>query len=143
MPAIAGSRSSTSIVVEGYRGDSERGTQANIALWIRLLSDHGDSADAGREFGGGQFGGTAGSDCERGVCAESFSLEGIALGRHLGGADRRDDTRIVGVVKDAKYASMREAPPPVFYLPLEQRKQWGSVFYYLRTAIDPEQVFGA
>jgi ABC-type lipoprotein release transport system permease subunit len=48
------------------------------------------------------------------------------------------DLEIVGLVRDARYSSLREAPPPVFYTPyLQSAKQTGLTFY-VRTATDPE-----
>jgi predicted permease len=48
------------------------------------------------------------------------------------------DLEIVGVVRDARYSSLREASPPVFYTPyLQGAKQTGLTFY-VRTAADPE-----
>jgi predicted permease len=45
------------------------------------------------------------------------------IGHHIGteGNDARD-LEIVGVVKDAKYESLRETPRPMFFVPLEQEK---------------------
>ena len=50
----------------------------------------------------------------------------------------REPWRIVGVVKDAAYAAMREELPPTFYLPLRQAGGSGSLYFYLRTAVPPE-----
>jgi ABC-type antimicrobial peptide transport system permease subunit len=46
---------------------------------------------------------------------------------------------IVGVVKDAKYSNMKEPVPPVFYTPLSQSR-WGSVYFYIKTGIEPEKM---
>ncbi len=62
------------------------------------------------------------------------------LGRHFahGGGDKvKPDIEIVGVVKDAKYAAMREAPPRAYYLPYRQNKRQDELYFYLRTAIEP------
>jgi putative ABC transport system permease protein len=66
-----------------------------------------------------------------------FWLNQNPLGRHL--ERNKTSIEVVGVVKDARYADMKEPPPPVFYLPLEQATRWSFLVYYLRTAIDPER----
>ncbi|MBI4890133.1 MAG: ABC transporter permease [Acidobacteria bacterium] len=46
----------------------------------------------------------------------------------------REEIEIVGLVRDAKYRSMREEPQPTFYLPIAQRKEpLRSVSYVLRS----------
>ena len=46
---------------------------------------------------------------------------------------------VIGVAKDAKYESVREAPKPFFYLPLRQRFA-GRFVVFLRTKLDPKQL---
>jgi putative ABC transport system permease protein len=144
MPAVAGSTSSTSIVVEGYAAQGDRGTQANIAVVDPgYFSTMGVPLIGGREFTpADNLAGPRVAIVNEAFVRKFFGGEN-PLGRHLGRTSTGANARIIGVVKDASYASMRTAPPPVFYLPLEQQKQWGSVFYYVRTAIDPEQTFGS
>jgi predicted lysophospholipase L1 biosynthesis ABC-type transport system permease subunit len=50
------------------------------------------------------------------------------------------DIEIVGVVKDAKYSSVKQKPPRLYYVPWRQAKDPGSLSYYVRTALEPEQV---
>jgi predicted lysophospholipase L1 biosynthesis ABC-type transport system permease subunit len=54
---------------------------------------------------------------------------------------RRDlDLEIVGMVKDSRYAAVREAPPRVFYRPYSQVRRQGQLFFYIRTGMDPSRV---
>ncbi|HEV1285953.1 MAG TPA: FtsX-like permease family protein [Bryobacteraceae bacterium] len=65
------------------------------------------------------------------------------LGRHFarGTGDKfKPDIEIVGVVRDSKYADMREAPPRAYYTPYRQSKRQDDLFFYVRTAIEPAQV---
>ncbi len=51
---------------------------------------------------------------------------------------------IVGIVGDAKYRSLRETPPPTFYVPLKQRLDQDANFVlYVRTAGPPGGVVAA
>jgi predicted permease len=59
------------------------------------------------------------------------------IGRRFGTS--LDDTsaiEIVGIVRDARYNSLRDAPPPTMYLPHLQRDPEDLVFT-VRTAVDP------
>jgi predicted permease len=60
--------------------------------------------------------------------ARRFFQDGSAIGRHfrLGGPDAgpENDREIVGIVKDAKYESLRETAHPAAYYPHSQRIQY-------------------
>jgi hypothetical protein len=57
-----------------------------------------------------------------------------------GGGSVKPNIEIIGVVKDAKFADMREAPPRALYLPYRQNKRQDSLYFYVRTAIEPQQI---
>ena len=52
--------------------------------------------------------------------ARMLSADGDAVGRTFRFRDA--DTTVVGIVRDAKYASLDEATPPFFYVPLAQMR---------------------
>lgn len=73
---------------------------------------------------------------------------GPALGRTFGngkpGETARAQYEIVGIAADAKYRSLREIPPPTFYMPLGQRLDKDSDFVmYVRTAGQPGSIIPA
>lgn len=47
--------------------------------------------------------------------------------------------QIVGLVADAAYANVKDAPPPQVYLPEAQSEASGTMSFYVRSAIDPAQ----
>lgn len=47
--------------------------------------------------------------------------------------------QIVGLVADAAYANVKDAPPPQVYLPDAQSEASGTMSFYVRSAIDPAQ----
>ena len=57
----------------------------------------------------------------------------------LGGAK---PIRIVGVVRDARYSSLRADPPPTAYLPYQQRPALDSTVFAVRTSGDPMAMAG-
>jgi predicted permease len=59
------------------------------------------------------------------------------VGRRFGSLiESRTQTEIVGVVRDTKYNSLRDAAPPTMYLPIGQRN-WPGMAVEVRTASDP------
>jgi predicted permease len=53
----------------------------------------------------------------------------------------QDWIQIVGVVADTRYASLRDEPPPQFFLPFTQQTEaGGAVAYEFRTQLDPQAI---
>jgi predicted permease len=50
------------------------------------------------------------------------------------------DIEIVGVVKNAKYTSVRDTVPHLFYVPYAQYQQQRELHFYLRTTSEPQQL---
>jgi putative ABC transport system permease protein len=147
VPAIAGSSSSGNMTVEGFTpkgdGDSESHFNEVGPDYFRTL---GIPLIAGREF----------SESDRAVTPK-VAIVNQAFVRHFignrnpigvgvyrgGGNNVKLDTMIVGIVKDAKYSSMKEAPPPVYYTPYAQTQRQRANYFYVRTVNDPLQAAGA
>lgn len=66
--------------------------------------------------------------------ARSFATAGVPVGQHVRYDDA--DVEIVGIVGDARFASLREPAPPTLYLPYRQSQQHRMTFA-LRTTGDP------
>jgi ABC-type antimicrobial peptide transport system permease subunit len=56
------------------------------------------------------------------------------------GGNTQLDTEIVGVVQNAKYSEVKQEIPPLFFYPYRQDKTIGSVNFYVRASLAPEQV---
>jgi len=147
-PAVAGSSSSRTISVEGYmpQGDDTSGLGAVNSYYNEVGPDYfrtlGIPLLCGREF-------TAAdtlSSPKVAVVNEAFVRHYLPnqnpLGLHMGtgGSNAKLDIQIVGVVKDAKYSSIRETPPRVFYTPYYQSPRLSNVILYVRTALEPERL---
>jgi predicted permease len=68
------------------------------------------------------------------------------IGRRIGfGGDpgTKTDMEIIGVVADAKYRSLREELRPQVFIPYLASPFVGEMTGYVRTALEPEQVFAA
>ena len=72
-----------------------------------------------------------------------FELTDGALGIHLdhdGRRDRAPDVEIIGVVADTRPRSVKGNLEPQFFLPWTQAGQPGRMHFYLRTALNPDQL---
>jgi predicted permease len=76
-----------------------------------------------------------------GIVNEAFVRRFFSGREPLGASIKSGDSlQIVGIVKDAVYASVREQPPPTLYVPLRQAAKWDGLYFYLRTAVPPEDL---
>ena len=79
------------------------------------------------------------------IVSEAFARhyfgEEDPIGQRFGfSAEKSDEFEIVGVVKDAKYGSLREPTRPAFYAPTFGQ---GATTFQLRTAADPTRIIAA
>ena len=142
VPLIAGSNWMTGVRVQGFRAD----TKDNVAQssFNGVGPGHfraiGVSLLAGREF--------TDADDEH---APKVAIVNEAFARHFGlGANPVGkrmastisdtlplDIEIVGLVRDMKYATVKDEPTPVYFKPHRQLEHVGTMYFYVRTASDP------
>ena len=143
-PAVAGWTNSGNVTVESYVPSTDESADSNIdEVGPDYFRTMGTPLIAGREF-------TPADNLAApkvAVVNEAFVRHFLAnqnpLGRHFapGRGDKiKPDIEIVGVVRDSKYADMREAPPRAYYTPYRQNKRQDDLFFYVRTAIEPAQI---
>jgi putative ABC transport system permease protein len=72
-----------------------------------------------------------------------FSSAAGGVGKRVarGGGKNLQYMTIVGVSRDAKHMTLREAAPPTLFTPLRQQKTVDQLYLYLRTNTPPEQTF--
>jgi predicted permease len=79
--------------------------------------------------------------------ARKFGLGTRALGARMARDGRSPegvlDMEIVGVVRDANYSAVKQAPPPMLYTPYRQDTTVSAAAFYVRVAGAPEQVLRA
>jgi predicted permease len=59
------------------------------------------------------------------------------IGKRIGFDAAHTDIEIVGVVRDSKYANLREAPVRMVYFPYTQKSLFSAMVIHVRTAGDP------
>ncbi len=144
---VSGSSSSGNMTVEGFTprfdGDSDAYLNEVMPDYFRTL---GIPLVSGREFTDSDRAGAP----KVAIVNEAFVKHFVAPRNPIGvgvfrggGSHVVFDTFIAGVVKDAHYSGMREAPPPTFYSPYLQGTRQRGLTFYVRTALDPERMSGA
>jgi predicted permease len=137
-PLSYGSFSSAPIAVDGYDVPrEERPTLEYNEVGPDYFATMGIPFVSGREF--------TRADDERGALvaivnetmAAKFWRGRSAIGERIQVKDRW--MQVVGVAKDSKYRSVREAAEPFFYVPLRQNFSVSAALF-IRTALSPETV---
>jgi predicted permease len=144
IPALAGSNWGSSVSVEGFEAgpDTDSGSRYN-AVGPGYVGTMGMTLLAGREFTRADRAGAPKVAVVNQAFARKFNLGGDVIGKRIGtGRGRLSDldTEIVGLVKDAKYSSVKDPVPPLFFRPYPQEERAGSLTFYVRTASAPEPV---
>ena len=100
---------------------------------------------AGRDFTEAD----AGDSVNVAVINEAFARKfGIdpreAVGKRMSrsGGDNLE-IEIVGIVRDAKYAEVKQEVPPLFFTPYRQYSQIGEMSFYARTGVEPTTIMAA
>ena len=75
--------------------------------------------------------------------AKKFKMGTDVVGKFIGSDDNDSlNIQIVGLVRDVKYSQVKDSVPPVFYIPWRQDARAGSLYFYVKTALPPEQLLG-
>jgi putative ABC transport system permease protein len=143
VPLLHGSNSSNSVTVQGFQAGPDTNTSSNYneispgyfgTLGVPLL--------AGRDFTRADALNAPKVAIVNEAFARKFNLGRDAVGKRMartrGNAPL--DVEIVGIVKDAKYSEVKDAVPPVFFVPYRQNDQIGSLAFYARTAGNAEEL---
>ncbi len=144
VPAIAGSNSSMNITVEGFVPQDDSGADSNFNSvgpgYFRVM---GIPLIAGREFTAADNASAPKVAIVNEAFAKHFLKGRNPVGSRMaqgGSENAKLDIEIAGVVKDSHYSDMRKDPPRVFHTPYLQARRQGSMYFYLRTALDPERI---
>jgi predicted permease len=137
VPLLAGSNWGTDVHVEGFAEapDVDNNSRYNEvgAGYFRTL---GIPVLAGREFTPSDFVGTPRVVVVNQAFAKKFHLGADAVHKFM--STRSADSlnmEIVGLVRNAKYSSVKDSVPALFYIPWRQDAGIGDLNFYVRTAV--------
>ncbi len=143
VPLLAGSNWGTDVSVQGFQSGPDIDSNSRLnAVGPEYFKTLGIPLIAGREFLPSDREGTRQVAIVNEAFAEKFKLGRDAVGKLMGqnGSGAPLDMEIVGLVQNAKYSEVKGAIPPLFFTPYRQDSRIGSIAFYVRTGMEPEQV---
>jgi predicted permease len=134
VPLLAGSRWGTGVRVQGFPNTPEIDNSSRYNEigpgYFRVL---GIQVLAGREF-------TTADEVSSGAVAvvnetfaKKFRLGRDVVGKFMSTGGDSLDIQIVGLIKDAGYAGVKDTIPPVFYIPWRQDAHIGSLHFLVKS----------
>jgi predicted permease len=144
---ISGMRWNSNIRVD--RAEVRPGRESIVffnALSPGYFETLGTALIAGRDFNDGDTAGSPKVAIVNETTAQKFFGKASPLGhrlRYRGPRGWSDAHEIVGLVRDAKYRSLREAVPPTAYFPLTQSEDFGGANFEVRIAGSPGSLVNA
>lgn len=134
---ISGSWDSNGIVVEGYVPRPDESMTVNTAdISPQFFQTLGIPFISGRDFSEKDAGTSPRVAIINESMAHYFFGNSNPIGKRIG-LDKIPDTEIVGVVRDAKYAQLRETQLRHFYIPMPQQPRLFDMTLQVRAAGDP------
>jgi predicted permease len=137
---LSGGSSATTAFALGRETDGISINRLGIAP--NFLETMGISLLVGRSFGSGDGQTTPKVAIINQTAARRIFPNGNPIGLRFGDSvERSGDIEVIGVVRDAKYSSVRDDAPPTIYVPFAQMAPTSAVFE-VRTAGDPVELMG-
>ncbi|MGH9385203.1 MAG: ABC transporter permease, partial [Vicinamibacterales bacterium] len=143
VPLIAGNNWNNSMVVEGFQAAPDTNTSASFnGVGPGFLKTVGIPLVAGRDFTRADTAVAPKVAIVNQAFVKKFNLGDNPLGRRIavGRPNAKPDIEIVGVAQDAKYSDVKRVVPPQYFLPYRQEGRLGYGYFYVRTALPPEQL---
>ena len=142
VPALGGSNWGTDVAVQGWQSGPDIDSNARFnevgsgyfkTMGIRVLQ--------GREFLRADQDGAPQVAVVNEAFAKKFNMGTDVVGKRMGIDGGTDlNTEIVGLIQNAKYSEVSTLEPtPLFYTPHRQDTSVGSMSFYVRTSLDPQQ----
>jgi len=139
---VSGGGERRGVQLEGYQPQTGEDTELNTnTVGSNYFRTMGIPIVAGRDFNSQDKEGTPRVLIVNEELARRY-FGGSALGKRLRFGSDPTFNEIVGVARNAKHRSLREAPLPVIYIPLSQEYR-GGMTLMVRTAGNPAGVVGA
>ena len=147
VPLLTGANMGGNVRVEGH----DAGPDADVNVRRNMVGPDffrtmGIPLLAGREFTAGDRIGTPKVAVVNEAFARKFGLGEAAIGRRVGmgrSADEPMDIEIVGLVRDASYASVKTDAPAQLFLAYRQDSTVTAAAFYARTSIPPAEALRA
>ena len=144
VPLLSGDNWGAGVHVQGYNcaPDVDCGSRFN-EIGTDYFKTFGVNLIAGREFTPSDQQGAQRVAIVNEEFAKKFKLGNDVVGKFMGDGDTDSlNLQIVGLVRNVKYSQVKDSVPPVFYRPWRQDAGAGSLFFYVKSSLPPEQMLG-
>jgi len=144
IPVFDNSDSGADITVEGHQESPNEDRHVN-QNWLtpNYFSTMGIPLLSGREFTDADTADSPKVAIINQTLARHYFANRNPIGLHIGIGGAKSavlDIQVVGLVKDSKHNDARDTIRPFLYFPLMQKKNLGTVMFYVRTAQQPEAI---
>lgn len=147
VPLLAGSNWGTDVRVQGFQSGPDIDSNSRLnQVGAGYLTTLGMSLLAGREFTTSDGANDTRVALVNEAFAKKFGLGTDVVGKYLGRNGESGDSLnilIVGLMKDAKYADVKDDVPPLFFTPWRQDQRTGNLSFYVRTSLPPAQLLAS
>ncbi len=145
--AFTGDTASSNITVEKGPTDAtpDDTTVSHISIGPGYFAAMGTPLITGRDFARTDTKTSQKVAIMNETAAKKFFPHRSAIGRRMafGGGNVKLEIEIVGVVRDARHANVREEVKPFVYIPYTQDSELGSITFYVRSGQDAATVIPA
>jgi len=137
MSLLSGGSMQLQIWIQGHAQPTDKNKMWRLVVGPRFFETFGIPLAAGRAFSDRDTQTAPKVVVINEAAARKYFAGENPVGRHFGSSyETAGDLEVVGVVKDAKYDSLRNDPPPTMYTPYTQNRL-GAMTFELRTTGDP------
>ena len=144
VPLLSGDNWGEGVHVQGYTcgPDIDCGSRFN-EIGADYFKTFGVQLIAGREITAADQLGAQRVAVVNEEFAKKFKMGNEVVGKFMGdGEDDSLNIQIVGLVKNVKYSQVKDSIPAVYYRAWRQDARSGSMFFYVKTSLPPEQILG-
>ena len=141
VPFLDGSSWGSNVTVEGYAAPEDDPNPSYADIGPGLMKTMGVPVNSGREFTAADRFGAPKVVLINERFAKKYFGNADPIGRRMkvgGGNNEPLDMEIAGVVKDMKYADIKDEVPVLFYRPLLQSEKMYSFYFYIRGTLPTE-----
>lgn len=147
VPALSGNSWGNSVSVQGFHREADTDANSRFnAVGPGYFATMDIPLLAGRDFTDSDVEGAPEVAIVNEAFARKFGLDpASAVGSFMavGGIDDELNIEIVGLVRDAKYAEVKQEVPPLYFRPYRQDDNPGFLNFYLSAGVDPDGIMRA
>ena len=144
VPLLSNDNWGNGVHVQGFQcgPDIDCGSRYN-EIGADYFKTFGVQMIAGREFATEDQSGAQRVVIVNEQFAKKFRMGNDVVGKFIGDEDNDSlNVQIVGLVRNVKYSQVKDSIPPVYYRPWRQDARTGSLFFYVKSTLPPEQILG-